>query len=152
MSLPQIHKKSPPFSASDALEVIGSSLSRIKFRTGLSDARLADPLGKSPDRLRDYRDANSEMGVTTFLRGVQEWGVEFANPALALAGYRLVACRDAETCDTAKAVKLSSALTAVLKAAADGVIDDTELRAMRPEIEAAGRAIDELRERMARAA
>lgn len=152
MRIPHIHRKTPPFSASDALEVIGGSLSRIKFRTGLSDARLADPLAKSPDRLRDYRDANSEMGVTTFLRGVQEWGAEFANPVLALAGYRLAAHAVAETCDTRKALKLSAALTAVLSASDDGVIDDDELRAMAGEIEAAGRALDELRARMARAA
>ena len=137
------------FSASSALESIAGQLRAIKHSTGLTDARLADPLYKSPDRLRDYREAASEMGAVTFLRAVAAWGCAFGDEPLALAGFRLVPLTtDEATSDAAKIAPIASALAAVANAAADGVISDAELLAHAAQIDDLYCIADELKARL----
>lgn len=151
MSEPQFYGLAPAFSVTSALEAIADTLSAIKRRDQLTDGAIGDALNRSPDRVRDYRLAASDMGASTFLLAIRRWGEDFS-PVLALAGYRLTRLRDASTCDHRKAAKISKALSELLNGLADGELTDDEVRAASQQIHAAGRAIDELRERVGRVA
>jgi hypothetical protein len=156
MDTPHIRTNPPPFSASAALEGIADSLSAIKHSSGLSDARLADPLFKSPDRLRDYREGHSEMGAIAFIRACAAWGPAFADAPLGLAGYRLVPTDAAGTsCDVSKVSTLAQTLAAIAQqttpdSPGGASITDDELLKLVPALEAASLVIDELRQRAAR--
>lgn len=142
---PHISPNRAPVSASSGLEAIASGLNSIKGEGHFSDATLADPLFKSPDRIRDYRLAHSEMGVLTFLRGVQAWGEAFAGPALGLVGYRLARLDRGKI----EALPVSGLLHKLIGANADGHICDRELLEMAEDVIAAGAVIDTLRSRLA---
>jgi hypothetical protein len=146
----QFHGLAPDFSATSALQAIADVLTDIKRRDQLTDGAIGDALHKSPDRVRDYRLADSDMGLVTFLRAVRRWG-EDMNPVLALAGYRLTRSERADTCDIAKGITLASALHRVLDAVRDGKISGDELAGMADEITDAGAVMDELRSRLAEA-
>ena len=146
----QFHGLAPDFSATSALQSMADVLTDIKRRDQLTDGAIGDVLHKSPDRVRDYRLADSDMGLVTFLRAIRRWGDDM-NPVLALAGYRLARTDRAETCDMAKGVTLSAALHRVLDAVRDGTICADELAGMADEIRDAGAVMDELRDRLARA-
>jgi hypothetical protein len=141
----------PDFSASSALQAMADAITDIKRRDQLTDGAIGDMLHKSPDRVRDYRLADSDMGLVTFLRACRRWG-EDMNPVMALAGYRLVRTDRADTCDIAKGITLSGALHRVLDAVRDGTICEAELAGMADEIREAGAVMDELRDRLARRA
>lgn len=144
------HGLAPDFSATSALQAVADVLTEIKRRDQLTDGAIGDVLHKSPDRVRDYRLADSDMGLVTFLRAVRRWG-EDLNPVLALAGYRLTRSERAATCDMAKGITLSAALHRVLDAVRDGKISRDELAGMADEITEAGCVMDELRSRLAEA-
>ncbi len=143
---PRICPNRNPLTASSALEAVAAGLNGIKRDGHFSDAAMADPLFKSPDRVRDYRLAESEMGVATFLRGMQAWGEAFAGPAVALAGFRLARLIDS---GTTNALPVSGLLHKLIGANADGYISDRELLDMQEEVIAAGAVVDTLRSRMA---
>lgn len=143
---PRIRPNRHIITASSALEAVAAGLNAIKNDGHYSDAVLADPLFKSPDRVRDYRLAHSEMGVATFLRGVAAWGEAFAGPALGLAGYRLARLEDDGKIE---ALPISGLLHKVIAANADGHISDRELLDMGDEITSAGAVLDTLRDRRA---
>lgn len=134
-----------PFSASSALEAIAFGLNSIKADGHLSDMSLADPLFTSPDRVRDYRLAHSEMRVSTFLRGLSAWGEAFAGPAMALVGYAPFALQRGKV----DALPVCSLLHKLIAAKTDGHISDSELLDMAPEVMATGAAVDTLRARIA---
>ncbi len=132
------------FSATSGLEAVAAGLNAVKH--GQSDAAMADPLFKSPDRVRDYRLGHSEMGAVTFARGVAAWGEAFGGPLLALAGYRLARLEGGG--DTG-ALPVSGLLHKLIAANADGYICDRELLDMAGDVVAAGAVIDTLRSRLA---
>jgi hypothetical protein len=148
MTDPQFHGRFRTVPASLLLETLGESLKRIRDEDKATDGDLAAVLGKSEDSAARYRAGNGDMGVVSFLRGCREWDGRFANDALALVGMKLTPIDGAAGCDRAGL----SALCALLakKSAAlenDGIIDDAELEDMWPELEAAAKHIDRLRDR-----
>lgn len=149
MTAPHIHTPYRTVPASLMLKTLGESLEAIKHEDGATDADLGAVLGKSEDTAARYRTGLAEMPVVSFLRGCREWDGRFANAALALVGMKLAPLNAADGCDR----KGFSALCALLAEMAeavedDGKIDDTELLAMRPELEAAAKHIDRLRDRL----
>lgn len=148
MTAPHIHSRYRTVPASLLLDTLGESLTAIKREDAATDADLGQVLGKSEDRAAAYRAGNGDMGVVSFLRGCREWDGRFANAALAHVGMRLVPLDAGEGCDRASVTALCALLAK--KSAAlenDGIIDDAELEDMWPELEAASRHIDRLRER-----
>jgi hypothetical protein len=131
------------------LETLGDSLDRIKREDGLTDVDLGRVLGKSDDQAGKYRSGTADMGVVSLLLGIREWDGRFINDALGLFGMKVVSVVSSATSDRDTLTALTGILNEVAIALADdGKIDDRELVAMRPELEAAGRAIDTLRERL----
>lgn len=148
MTVPHIHGRYRTVPASLLLETLGASLSDIKEQDRATDADLGAVLGKSDDRAAVYRAGGADMGVVSFLRGCREWDGRFANAALALIGMRMVPLDPSAGCDRSSVTALCALLAK--KSAAlenDGVIDDAELDDMWPELEAAAKHIDRLRER-----
>lgn len=150
MSEGQIHTRYRTVSASLMIDTLGASLQRIKEEDrGVTDADLGVVLGKSPDRAEAYRKGLGDMGVVSFLRGCATWDGRFANDALALVGMKLVPLESSVATDRDALPALTGILHEVALALADdGKIDDRELMAMRPALEAAGRETDRLRERL----
>jgi succinyl-CoA synthetase alpha subunit len=148
MSTPQIHGRYRTVPASLLLKAIGDALEEIKDEDKATDADLGAVLGKHEDTAARYRTGLAEMPVVSFLRGCREWDGRFANAALGLVGMRLAPIDAAAGCDRASVTALCSLLAK--KSAAlenDGVIDDDELEDMWPELEAAAKHIDRLRDR-----
>lgn len=148
MSRPHIHGRYRTVPASKMLNALGESLEAIKREDGATDADLGAVLGKSDDAAARYRTALAEMPVVSFLRGCREWDGRFANGVLSLVGMKLTPLDANDGCDRQAVTALCSLLAK--KSAAlenDGVIDDQELEDMWPELEAAARHIDRLRQR-----
>ncbi len=140
---PQIHGGWRSFSVSNALEVLGATLKRIRDDDGLSWKEVGRILGKSDDRASDYANALSEMPVGAFLLGCKDWNGRFANPALALVGMKLVPVVRRPQGDRTFSVILTRLQLAVNEALEnDDEIDDAELAAMQALLEEAGQAID----------
>ncbi|MBB5697019.1 hypothetical protein [Sphingomonas yantingensis] len=147
MTAPHFHGRYRTISASLMLETLGASLSTIKDQDKATDADLGAVLGKSDDRAAAYRHGDADMGAVSLLRGIAAWDGRFANDALALVGFRLVPIEAGTASDAASLTATCALLAKKAKALEDGVIDDDELEEMWPEIEAASRDIDRLRER-----
>jgi hypothetical protein len=131
------------------LETIGESLDRIKKEDGLTDVDLGRVLGKSDDQAGKYRAGAADMGIVSLLLGCREWDGRFINDALGLFGMKVVTVESSAVTDRETLTALTGLLNEVAIALADdGKIDDRELASMRTELEAAGRAIDTLRERL----
>jgi hypothetical protein len=145
----QIHLRYRTVSATVLIETLGASLQRIKDEdAGTTDADLGATLGKSKDRAESYRKGIGDMGVVSFLRGCAAWDGRFANDVLAKVGMKLVPLETSAATDRDAMPAIAGLLHEVALALADdGKIDDRELDAMAPALDAAGRAIDMLRER-----
>ncbi|HLZ78849.1 MAG TPA: hypothetical protein VKQ09_05870 [Sphingomonas sp.] len=131
------------------LETLGASLARIKKEDNLTDVDLGRVLGKSDDQAGKYRSGDADMGVVSLLLGCREWDGRFINDALGLFGMKVVSIESSAATDRDTLTALTGILNEVAIALADdGKIDDRELMAMRPELDAAGRVIDALRERL----
>lgn len=150
MSDPHIHNRYRTIPASKMLNTLGESLERIKSQDGATDADLGAVLGKSDDTAARYRTGLAEMPVVAFLRGCREWDGRFANDVLGLVGMRITPVDASSACDR-QSVTALCALLAKWSAALenDGQIDDQELEEMWPELEAASKHVDRLRQRRA---
>lgn len=149
MAAPAIHGRYRTVPASTLLETLGESLKAIKRRDNLTDIDIGAVLGKGDDAAANYRVGSAEMGVLAFVRGCKEWDGHFANEFLALAAnMKLVPLDASDVSDREGTTAITCALLALLKALEDDeVVDDEELRAAWPSIEAAGRVFDQYRER-----
>ena len=145
-----IHTRYRTVAASVLLDTLGDSLDRIKSEdAGTTDADLGVVLGKSKDRAEAYRKGLGDMGVVSFLRGCATWDGRFANDVLAKVGMKIVPLESSSVTDRDTLTNLTAILHEVALALADdGKIDDRELAAMRPALDAAGRSVDMLRERL----
>ncbi len=149
MTAPQIHRRFATVPASLLIETLGDSLRRIRDEDHATDGDIAAVLGKSEDSASRYRAGTSEMGVVAFLRACRAWDGRFANPALALVGMKLMPMDSGLGNDRAGFTAITSLLAALAEALEDdGIVDDHELAEMRTVIEAAGRHIDRLRDRL----
>lgn len=149
MSAPTIAGRYRTVPASQMLKALGDGIGRIKDRDGLTYVDVGRVLGKSDDQAGKYREGTADMGVVSFLLGCREWDGSFANEALGLVGMKLVPIESSAVTDRDTVTALTGLLHEVAMALADdGKIDDRELGGMRHELEAAGRAIDTLRERL----
>jgi hypothetical protein len=149
MNAPMIPGRFRTVPASEMLKALGDSLGRIKDRDGLTYVDVGRVLGKSDDQAGKYREGTADMGVVSFLLGCREWDGAFANEALGKVGMKLVPVESNAATDRDALPALTGLLHEVAVALADdGKIDDRELSAMRHELDAAGRAIDTLRERL----
>lgn len=133
MSRPTIAGKSPPYSASNALQAIGRALHEIKAHDGLTWADIGAVLGVSDDQAAKYAEGTAAMSAVTYGRGKREWNGRFC-------GYFERLCIDSRP----GKVNDHTSLTAVLNAAAclakaleDGDIKAAEVRDHRSELEAA---------------
>ena len=149
MSNPRFHGGAASFSASRTLEALGESLAAIRREENLTWADLGRVLGKSEDRAASYAGGAGDMGIVSFMLGAREWNGRFANDALALIGMKLVPLDIAEASDRRCATSLTKLLLEMSAALEDGSIDDRELAGMKASVEAAGQAIDRMRERLA---
>lgn len=149
MSEPQIHPRYRTVPASLLLKTLGDSLDAIKNEDQATDEDLGAVLGKHKDTAARYRTALAEMPVVAFLRGCGKWDGRFANAVLALVGMKLSPMDAAHGCDRKGFTALCSLLSEMAQALEnDNEIDDRELMAMRPELEAAAKHIDRLRDRL----
>ena len=90
MSSPSFHGKRRSFSASSVLEAVGEVIGDIKKQTGDTWAEIGASFGKSDDVAASYRAGMSDMPLTTFLRGVSNFGPNIGNAAVNAIGYQLV--------------------------------------------------------------
>lgn len=89
MAVPLIVGRRAIVPASDLLETLGESLDRIRKDDKLTLLDVAAVLGKSDDQAGKYCNGTADMGVVSFLRGVQAWNGRFANKTLALIGSKV---------------------------------------------------------------
>jgi hypothetical protein len=133
------------------IETLGNSLQRIKDEDGATDADIGRILGKSKDSAERHRKGIGDMGAVSFLLGCAAWDGRFANDALAKVGMKLVPLATSGAAnDRSWSSDLTKLLLKMSLALEDGNLDDDELDSMAAEIEGAGRAIDQMRQRRAR--
>jgi hypothetical protein len=134
-----IFRRRADFSDSNVKDCLGDVLTDIRDADEhMTDAKLGRILGKGADSAGNYRVANTEMGVSTFVRGVAEWGERFGNPAMALAGFELRRIHPPQPTTTdAKIAKLATTI-ATLSQLSAGSLTEQQRRAL-------GNHIDDLR-------
>lgn len=88
MPKPLIRTKRRSFSASQAVEIAGDRLRRIKSEDNLTYAELGRILGKGKDQAERIAKGNAAMDMPTFLTACDYWGERFADDLLALVGLR----------------------------------------------------------------
>ncbi len=138
--------------ASLLLEQLGDTLTAVKRCDNLHDSDLGDVLGKSADRAVAARRGEADISLTSFLRGVAQWGSSFGDPLLAPVQYRLMPSAASGADDRAAPRVLTEALMKLIVAIEnDGEIDDHELNGARAEIIALGTLADDLRHRLSQA-
>ena len=146
-----IHTRYRTVSASLLLDTLGASLARIKEEDGATFKDLGVVLGKSGDRAEAYAKGDGGMGAVACLRACERWDGRFANDALALVGMKLVPAETSAATDRDALPAITGLLHQVALALSDdGKIDDRELDAMGPALDAAGRAVDIMRDRRRR--
>ena len=149
MTAPHIHGPYRTVPASLLLSTLGDSLEAIKSEDRATDADLGQVVGKHEDTAARYRTGLAEMGVVSFLRGCREWDGRFANPVLALVGMRLTPIDAGSGSDRGSVTALCGLIGEIAQAVEDdGAVDDAELAAMRPALEAAAKHIDRFRDRL----
>jgi hypothetical protein len=149
MTAPHIHGRYRTVPASLLLGTLGESLKAIKVEDEATDSDLGAVLGKSEDRAAAYRNGDGDMGVVSFLRGCREWDGRFANAVLALVGMRLTPLDAGDGNDRGSVTALCGLIGEIASALEnDGMVDDAELAAMRPALEAAAKHIDRFRDRL----
>lgn len=141
MSRPTIPGERPVFSASAVLAAIGSELALIKSQDRLTWGDLAAVLGVSDDQAAKYADGTTAMNVVTFARAKREWNGRFTG-ALDRLCHDSRPAKDSDRTRHCKVLKAALALAEAL--ANDDEIDVDEVRANRPELEAARDAINDV--------
>ena len=147
MNVRRFHGVAAMPSASLLLDLLARTLTGIKHAHGLHDRDMGEILGKSRDRVMEAREGNADISRTSWLRGVKQWGGEFANADLAETGYRLAPLSAVITPDEGKLRPLCNFIADVGEIMPDG-ITNAELVSKAASIEAAGRIIDEFRARL----
>lgn len=145
----RIHRPFRSVSDSSLVGAMAEALSSIKEQDSLTDFDIGRELGKAgEDSGRSYRTGFATMNAVSFIRGCERWNGRFADEALALIGMKLVPLDAAEAIGQCSATALTKLLLQLSVALEDGSVSDTELVAMRRELDEAGRAIDAMRERL----
>lgn len=141
MSPPIIHGDRPVFSASAALDAVGSELSLIRQQDRLTWADMGAVLGVSEDQAAKYAAASAAMSVVTYARGKREWNGRFTGALDRL-------CQDSRPAahtDHGRLCHVLAASAALAEALRDdGRIGADEVRQNRRELECARDAIDDL--------
>lgn len=149
MTEPRFHGRYRTVPSSLMLDVLGASLATIKDEDKATDADLGAVLGKSDDRVAEYRKGGGDMGVVSFLRGCKAWDGRFANDVLGLVGMKLVPLDAGEASDQASVTTfLRFATELSLDLEDDARICDHDLEDNRALIEKVGRIVDGYRERL----
>lgn len=126
------------FSASNALQVLGDTLSDIKHEDKLTFADLGRVVGKSDDQAAKYCDGSAEMGAVAFMLAWREFNGRFTGPL-----QRFVEeTRPAAVDDRHGHTSILQAALALSVALQDGDISPEEVRANRSTLENARDAID----------
>lgn len=136
-----IHGIRTAYSASAALRALGDALGQIKQQDALTWADIGAVLGKSEDQAAKYAEGTATMDFITFGRGKMHWGSRFSGPFDRL-------CIEAGLGDLSDHIIQSTVIRASLAIAEaqanNGTIDDWEIIACRPAIEAARDALEAL--------
>lgn len=72
-----------------AMLAVSEGICAVKRRHKISDGQFGAVVGRSGDRVYEWRRCASEMPLTCFVLATARWGSLFAKPALAVAGYEL---------------------------------------------------------------
>lgn len=125
------------FSASNALDLIGSTLADIKREDGLTYADLGRVLGKSEDQASKYCEGSAEMGAVAFMLAWREFNGRFAGP---LGRF----CEETRPigCDHSGQSSILKAALALSVALEDGEVTPEEVLANRSTLENARDAIE----------
>ncbi len=142
-------REKPVFSASSILDVVAVDLSAIKRDDGLTYADIGATLNKSEDQAAKYCEGSATMDLITFARGWREWNGRFAGGLARL-------CHDSRPSfdgDRARESKVLKAVLAMSIALSDDEqISPEEVRQNRATIEEARDALDQLLNKLVRAA
>ena len=141
MTAPTIHGNRPVFSASTVLDAVGNELALIKSQDRLTWSDVGAVLGVSEDMAAKYADGSAAMNVVAFARGKREWNGRFTG-ALDRLCHDSRPATDTDRNRHCKVLKAALALAEAL--ANDDEIDADEVRASRPELEAARDAINDV--------
>lgn len=147
MPEPHFHGSRASFSASKALDTIGRTVISIRENEHLTWKDVGRVFGKSEDRAASYATGMSEMGVTAFLLGCREWGGQFANPALAQVGMKLVPLETYDKTDWQGMTAVTRWLATFSQAIEDGEIDAEEFALLSPLAEEIARFLDRMQAR-----
>lgn len=150
MTVQHFHRDYRTLTTSLMLDTLGASLREIRRADGATWTEVGWEIGKSKDRAARYAAGGADMGAASFVLGCRAWDGRFANDVLALVGMRLAPIgADSAPVGVTSLRALADLMSAKAAALEDGQIDDREIAAMWPLIEAVGRQIDQLRARRA---
>lgn len=150
MTVQHFHRDYRTLTTSLMLDTLGASLREIRVADGATWAEVGREIGKSKDRAARYAAGGADMGAASFVLGCRAWDGRFADDVLALVGMRLAPIgADSGPVGVTSLRALADLMSAKAAALEDGQIDDREIAAMWPLIEAVGRQIDQLRARRA---
>jgi hypothetical protein len=145
MSASHIHRSTPRFCVSDALDALGEDIATIRQEDGLTWEDVGREMGKCKDRARDYSKALSEMPLSAFLLGCRKWNGRFAGRVLAMIGMKLAPLERPSVPDRSMgSTVLKAALALSVALEDDGQITPDEILANRATIENARDALDGL--------
>lgn len=137
MADPRFHGKVKTVSASDMVTALADALSQIKSEDRLTWSDVGAVLGKSEDQAAKYADGSAVMDVTTFWRGRDKWGSRFTGQFDRLGARSLWGNdRHGQVMVLGAALSLSQALED------DHCVSESEVRAMRGDLERARDAIE----------
>jgi hypothetical protein len=147
---PLIHGNRQPFSASLVVQAIATSLSAIRTEDKLTFSDIGAELGKSEDQAAKYCDGTAVMDAVTLVRGMRAWDGRFGNSILALINRHLSPNDMTGMLNAHSLIDLTKLLMELQIAFAVGDLSISEIKALRPFIEAAGALIDSLRAEIAK--
>lgn len=129
--------------------VVAGIVRSIQAREKETDSDTAERLGVSASTISNARNERNEVTALTLLQIGRRYEIADLAPLADMIGAKLAPVEAVRTADLSLPCIVTRFQLELSVALEDGRLDEAELTRMRPAVDALGRVVDDLRERMA---
>lgn len=129
-------------------KMVAGVVRSIQAREEQSDGEMGDVLGVSASTVANARNERNDLSALTLIQVGRRYRMDDLQPLAALVGAKLVPLDAAAKPDLSLPCIVNRFSLELSIALEDGKLDGSELVKMRPQLDALGNVIDNLRERL----
>jgi hypothetical protein len=129
--------------------VVAGIVRSIQAREKETDSDTAERLGVSASTIANARNERNDVSALTLIQIGRQYEIADLAPLATMIGARLTPMEAERTADLSLPCIVTRFQLELSVALEDGRLDEAELTRMRPAVDALGKVVDDLRERMA---